>query len=217
MVNVHSAIETIAICGGRSQIAIMTDLNEMSSVLTFLKSRKSASAKAMTGPGPVNAQVQELLEIAVRVPDHGKLAPWRFVVIEGSARRNIGQGFAEIWAEQHPEHGADILAFQRGLFERAPLVIAVVSTAAQHEKIPIWEQQMSAAAVCYNLVLGAIAMGFAAQWQTDWVAYDEAAKAVMGVSAAEKIAGLIYIGQSTVPLEERPRPDISKLVTYRSA
>jgi nitroreductase len=191
----------------------MTELNDTSSVLAFLKSRKSASAKAMTGPGPASEQITEILEIAVRVPDHGKLAPWRFVLFEGDARAEVGVKFGEVWAKNNPNHGADSVAFQQGLFMRAPVVIAVVSTAAPHGKIPVWEQQMSAAAVCYNVVLAATAIGFAAQWQSDWVIYDVAAKAAMGVHDAEQVAGLIYIGQSSLPLEDRPRPDAQALLT----
>ena len=191
----------------------MTELNDTSSLLAFLKSRKSASAKAMTGPGPSASELQEILEIAVRVPDHGKLTPWRFILFEGEARAKVGEAFAGLWAAQNPTHGPEVLNFQRGLFMRAPVVLAVVSTAAVHAKIPIWEQQLSSAAVCYNIVLAATALGFAVQWQSDWVAYEEAAKSAMGVSAAEKIAGLLYIGQSSVELEDRPRPDAMALLT----
>jgi nitroreductase len=191
----------------------MTQLNDTSSVLAFLKSRKSASAKAMTGHGPSPSQLQEILDIAVRVPDHGKLAPWRFILFEGHARAEVGEKFSAIWAVQNSEHGSDMLAFQRGLFMRAPVVLAVVSTAAMHHKIPVWEQQLSSAAVCYNVVLAATAMGFAAQWQSDWVAYDSSAKAAMGISETEQVAGLVYIGQSLVPLEDRPRPNVAALLT----
>ena len=189
-------------------------LNDRSSLLNFLKSRKSASAKAMGGPGPSADQVAEMLALAVRVPDHGKLAPWRFVVFEGDARGKIGERFSVIWATENPSHGEEVLAFQRGLFERAPLVIAVVSSAADHGKIPRWEQQLSAGAVCFNLELAAQALGFDVQWQSDWVAYDVSARAAMGLSESENIAGLIYIGHSTVPLEERPRPDAKQLATW---
>jgi nitroreductase len=188
-------------------------LNDQSSLVSFLKSRKSASAKAMGGPGPTAAQLDEILHIAVRAPDHGKLNPWRFVIFEGTAREKVGQRFAARWAVLHPDHGQDSLNFQQGLFTRAPLVILVASTAAPHVKIPVWEQQMSAAAVCYNVVLAAQALGFDAQWQTDWVAYDAGAKQAMGVTEAENVAGVIYIGTSTVPLEDRPRPEVSALVT----
>ena len=188
--------------------------NDKSSLLTFLKTRKSASAKAMGGPGPDRAQLAEILEIAVRVPDHGKLNPWRFIVFEGDARSKMGVELAEVWAKAHPEHGPEILAFQRGFLERAPVVVAVVSTAALHGKIPVWEQQLSSAAVCFNMELAAQAMGFDVQWMTDWIAYDEAAKAAMGASSQEQVAGLVFIGTSTVPLEDRPRPDATALTTY---
>jgi nitroreductase len=191
----------------------MPNLNDQSSVLNFLKTRKSGSSKAMGNPGPDPSQVAEILEIAVRVPDHGKLAPWRFVLFEGSQRAEIGKAFAERWKALHPDHGEESLAFQRGLFQRAPVVIAVVSTAAPHTKIPEWEQLLSSAAVCYNMVLAATALGFDAQWQTDWVAYDAQAREAMGLKAPERIAGFVYIGTTTMPLEERPRPDPLALLT----
>ena len=167
----------------------------------------------MGEPGPDPAQIAEILEIAVRVPDHGKLAPWRFVLFEGGQRAEIGKAFAERWKALHPDHGEESLAFQRGLFQRAPVVIAVVSTAAPHTKIPEWEQLLSSAAVCYNMVLAATALGFDAQWQTDWVAYDAQAREAMGLKAPERIAGFVYIGTTTMPLEERPRPDPLALLT----
>jgi nitroreductase len=213
MVNSTIAIEGIAKPLRARQSAEMTQLNDHSSLLSFLKTRKSASAKAMGGPGPDAAQLQDILTIAVRVPDHGKLSPWRFVLFEGSARVEVGEIFSQRFASLHPDYPAENIAFQKQLFLRAPVVIAVVSTAAEHTKIPVWEQQMSAAAVCYNLVLAAQAQGFDAQWQSDWIAYDEGAKTIMGISATEKVAGIIYIGTSTVALEDRPRPDVEALLT----
>jgi nitroreductase len=213
LVNGIVAIGGIDICCEPGQWFAIMKLNDQSSLLSFLKTRKSASAKAVAGPGPSAAQLDEILGIAVRVPDHGKLNPWRFVVFEGVARGDVGKHFAARWAVLHPDHGKDSLDFQQGLFMRAPLVVVVVSTAAAHAKIPVWEQQMSSAAVCYNVVLAAQALGFDAQWQTDWVAYDAGAKQAMGISASENVAGVIYIGTSTVPLEDRPRPDVSALVT----
>ncbi len=192
------------------------ELNDKSSILAFLRSRKSASAKAMTGPGPKREELSEILEIAVRVPDHGKLAPWRFVVFEGQARAKVGEAFAAAWHKKHPDHGAEMLDFQRGLFMRAPLIVTVVSTAKSHAKIPVWEQQMSTGALCFNLELAAIAKGFDVQWQSDWIAYDEAAKSAMGVAPEENIAGIIYIGKSSAPLEDRPRPDAAAITTYWS-
>ncbi len=195
----------------------MNQLNDRSSLLAFLKSRKSASVKAMTGPGPSAAELDDMLALAVRVPDHGKLTPWRFISFSGDGRARIGAKFAERWRVLHPEHGPESSAFQSGLFLRAPLVVAVVSTAAEHVKIPLWEQQLSAAAVCFNLVLAAQAHGYDVQWQSDWVVYDDGARAAMGLVPAERIAGLIYIGTSAVPLEDRPRPDAAALHVRWSA
>lgn len=188
-------------------------LNDTSSVLALLKSRKSASAKAMTAPGPTAAQLSEILNLAVRVPDHGKLAPWRFILWEGDARGAFGEVMKARWHDLHPEHGPDSLAFVKGLFLRAPTVLAVVSAAAEHPKIPVWEQQLSAGAVCMNILLAATAMGIGCQWNTDWVAYDGEIARAMGLKPHEKIAGLIYFGTPSAPLEDRPRPDAASLLT----
>ncbi len=192
----------------------MTQLNDRTSLLAFLKSRKSASAKAMKDPGPQAAALNEMLVMATRVPDHGKLAPWRFIVFQGDARGQVGQEFAKRWAVLNPGHSGESLSFQAALFARAPTVVAVVSTAAPHAKIPVWEQTMSAGAVCFNLVLAAQALGFDAQWQTDWVAYDVVTKSAMGVEPRENVSGLIYIGTTATALEDRPRPEVADLVTH---
>jgi nitroreductase len=187
--------------------------NDTSSVLAFLKTRKSGSAKAIGAPGPSAAQLADILEVGVRVPDHGKLTPWRFILFEGEARERIGEMFATRWRALNPSHGEEMVAGQRGLFLRAPTVLVVVSRAAPHPKIPEWEQQQSAAAVCANVLMAATAMGFAAQWRTDWIAYDEAVTAAMGVKPPERITGVIYLGTATESLEERPRPDPMSLLT----
>jgi nitroreductase len=188
-------------------------LNDTSSVLAFLRTRKSGSAKAMGVPGPSAEQLAESLKIAVRVPDHGKLTPWRFVLFEGEARARIGEVFAARWKALNPTHGKELIAAQRGLFLRAPTVLVVVSRAASHPKIPEWEQQQSAAAVCASIILAASAMGFAAQWRTDWIAYDEVTTRAMGLVAPERVTGIIYLGTATEPFEERPRPDPMALLT----
>jgi nitroreductase len=188
-------------------------LNDTTSLLSFLKTRKSGSAKTMAAPGPDAAQLAEILEISVRVPDHGKLNPWRFILFERRAREEVGAKFGARWKTLHPEHGESTIKFVEAMFLRAPTVLVVVSTAAEHPKIPVWEQQMSAAAVCFNTVLAAQALGFDAQWQSDWMAYDPEAKALMGVKDGEQVAGIIYIGTGTAPLEDRPRPDPETLLT----
>lgn len=191
----------------------MTTLNDTSSVLSLLRSRKSASAKAMTEPGPTAEQLSEILSCAVRVPDHGKLAPWRFVVFEGRARADFGHRLRERWQALHPEHGEQTLGFVQGMLMRAPMVLAVVSTAAQHPKIPVWEQVLSVGAVCQTVLFAATALGVGCQWNTDWIAYDEAVAKIMGLQPHEKIAGFIYLGAASAPLEDRPRPDAVQLLT----
>lgn len=217
MVNGMHAIAGIALHGVLLPYGRMTQFNDTSSLLAFLKTRKSASAKAMAGPGPTDAELRGMLSLAVRVPDHGKLAPWRFIAFTGDGRSKIGERFAARWKALHPEHGEDILNFMRGFMLRAPVAVAVVSKAAAHPKIPVWEQQMSAAAVCFNLELAAQAHGFDATWLTDWVCYDAEAKAAMGVGADEQVAGLIFIGKTSAPLEDRPRPNVDELLSVWSA
>jgi nitroreductase len=187
--------------------------NDTSSVLSFLKSRKSGSAKTMGAPGPSAAQLAEILDIAVRVPDHGKLTPWRFILFEDEARGRFGEIAAERWRTLNPSHGEEMIAAQRGLMLRAPTVLVVVSRAAPHPKIPEWEQQQSAAMVCANVLMAAAAMGFSAQLRTDWIAYDEAITRAMGLVAPERVAGIVYLGTATEALEDRPRPDPMTLLT----
>ena len=117
------------------------------------------------------------------------------------------------WQALHPDHGAESLDLVRGLFLRAPVVLGVISTAAEHPKIPVWEQQLSAGAVCMNILIAATALGFGCQWNTDWVAYDREIAAAMGLAPHERVAGLIYLGQALLPLEDRPRPDAAALLT----
>ncbi len=191
----------------------MQHLNDTSSVLALLQSRKSASVKAMGAPGPTAAQLAEILRCAVRVPDHGKLTPWRFILWEGEARAAFGVALKGRWAELHPEHGAEALAFVGNLFLRAPTVLAVVSAAAAHPKIPLWEQQLSSGAVCQTILFAATALGVGCQWNTDWVAYDEGIAKVMGLASHEKVSGIIYLGTAMAPLEDRPRPDPMGLLT----
>ena len=191
----------------------MTRLNDTSSALSLLQTRKSASVKAMGEPGPTPEQLKTILEIAVRVPDHGKLAPWRLVLFEGEARRKFGELIKVRWQTLHPDHGEDSLAFQAGLFLRAPTVVVIVSKAGPHVKIPEWEQLLSAGAVTQNMLLAAAALGVGAQWNTDWIAYDAAIMKAMGLSETEKIVGVVYFGTPAVALEDRPRPDPESLIT----
>ena len=167
----------------------------------------------MGEPGPTPAQLTEILNAAVRVPDHGKLTPWRFILFEGEARAKFGDAMQARWRELHPEHGEEALNFQRGMFLRAPMVIAVISTAAPHPKIPEWEQALSAAAVCQTMLFAATALGVGCAWNTDWMAYDAGLAKIMGLASHERVTGFIYLGTPTAPLEDRPRPDPISLLT----
>jgi nitroreductase len=188
-------------------------LNDATTGLSLLSTRRSASVKAMSEPGPSPQQVNEILTIAVRVPDHGKLAPWRFILFEGDTRRKFGEELARRWDELHPATSEETLNYWRSYFLRAPAVIALVSRAAPHPKIPEWEQQLSAGAVGQNILLAASALGFGCQWNTDWCAYDEEIGKLMKLEPHERIAGFFYLGTAAAPLEDRPRPDASALLS----
>jgi nitroreductase len=185
----------------------------MNDTIALLKTRRSAPAAALNEPGPSKAEIDSLLEIASRVPDHGKLAPWRFIVFEAGARDRAGEIVGEVYAKEHPDADAARLAAEKKRFSLAPLVVAVVSRAAPHEKIPEWEQILSAGAVCMNLILAANALGFGSVWLTEWYAYDRAVLARLGLAESEKVAGFIHIGRAGTPREDRPRPLLSDIVT----
>jgi nitroreductase len=180
--------------------------------LDLLLSRRSGSAKAMGEPGPSREQLAAILKAGARAPDHGKLFPWRFIVFEGDGRERFGRMLGEILeAEGERERQIDE---ETKRFLRAPLVVGVISTARELIKIPLWEQELSAGAVCQNLLIAAHASGFVANWITEWYAYHPKVKERLGLKPGERIAGFIYIGTSAVELEERPRPDMDKIVSY---
>ena len=179
--------------------------------LDLLLSRRSGSAKAMTEPGPSKKQLADILTAGARAPDHGKLFPWRFLVIEGKGRARAGDILAEVM-EAEGERDKQVEE-ERGRFLRAPVVVAVISAAREQHKIPVWEQELSAGAVCQNLLIAATASGFVAQWVTEWYAYHPVVKERLGLKAGERIAGFVYIGTAKDELEERPRPDMDRIVT----
>lgn len=188
-------------------------LNDTRDTLRLLETRRSASAKAMQGPGPSAEQLEQLLRIAVRVPDHGKLTPWRFILFEGEARQRAGDVLARRWHELYPDHSEAMLIEQRGMLMRAPSVLCVVSATAEHPKIPIWEQELSAGAVCQNMLIAATAMGLGCQWITGWYAFDEKVLAGFGLKPGEKVAGFIYLGTPKELQGDRPRPEPDDLLT----
>lgn len=183
-------------------------------LIDYLSTRRSIPAFQMSEPGPSRGEVEEMLTLASRVPDHGKLAPWRFIVYRGEERRRISEELAKIAMGDKPGLSEEMVKVENTRLTRAPVVVAVVSKAAPHFKIPEWEQVMSAGAVCLNLVMAANAHGFASNWLTEWYAFDSRAYPVLGVNEGEKVAGFIHIGTPTVPPTERPRPELSEIVTW---
>jgi nitroreductase len=188
----------------------------MSDALHLLKTRRSVKPMELGGPAPTAAEMDTLLTVASRVPDHGKLAPWRFIVFEGDARLAAGERIAAAFSAGRPDATPGQIDFERKRLARAPLVIAVVSRAAPHVKIPEWEQLLSAGAAAMNLVTAAHAMGFAASWITEWYAYDRAVLDALGLAPHERIAGFVHIGHPAKPPEDRDRPKLADIVTrYR--
>jgi nitroreductase len=185
----------------------------MPDALDLLKTRRSVKPIELTGPAPGPAELETLLTIASRVPDHGKLTPWRFIVFEGNARAKAGELIAAIFKTANPQATEDQVAFERNRLARAPLVIAVVSRAAPHVKIPEWEQVLSAGAAAMNLVTAAHSLGYAASWLTEWYAYDRAVLDALGLAASEKIVGFVHIGRAAQPPEDRPRPPLGQIVS----
>jgi nitroreductase len=163
-------------------------------VVAFLAKRRSASAMSLAAPGPDDAQLADLLRIAARVPDHGKLAPWRFVILKGAAKAN---------------------AALRKL-TRPPVAVAVISRFIEGD-IPEWEQRQSASAVCHQMLLAAAALGWGANWITDWYSYDPRANAILGLAEGEQVAGYLYLGTATEQPQERVRPDVAVITTAWSA
>jgi nitroreductase len=178
-------------------------------VLTFLAHRRSVSAVALVEPAPSSEQIAEMIRLAARVPDHGKLAPWRFVILQGPAKAAFAGGLDALAQARGDSTAASKLA----KLKTPPLAIAVIS-APRVAKIPEWEQVLSAGAVCTTLTYVAMAMGYGANWITDWYAYDPEACALLGLAADEKVAGFILIGTPREPPLERERPDSTALTSH---
>lgn len=182
---------------------IATPVRPSAETLALMAARRSTSVMRMAEPGPNVAQLKEIARLAARVPDHGKLGPWRFVAMSGEARARAGDAVAQTMHGEEEQRRA----IERARFLRAPACLMVVSTAAAHAKIPEWEQQLSAGAVCFAALLAGHAMGFAGGWLTEWPAYAPAARAALGLAEHERIAGFLYFGTPTEAILERVRPD----------
>ena len=174
--------------------------------LDLLLSRRSGSAKRMKGLGPSDAQIRTLIQAATRVPDHGKLTPWRFLIFKNEARAAFGDVLVHALKQAEPGANDERIAQERGRFLRAPVVIGVISRIREGTPIPEWEQILSSGAACQTLCIAAHAMGFVANWITEWCAYSPAVHKALALESGERIAGFIYLGHPAEPLEDRPRP-----------
>jgi nitroreductase len=184
----------------------------MNDTIRLLKTRRSTPPGLMAEPGPGAEDLTTILTIASRVPDHGKLAPWRFILFEGAARERAGRIALDLKLADEPDLGEARRAEELGRFTRAPLVVCVVSRAAPHVKIPEWEQVLSAGAVCMNTIIAARALGYSATWLTEWPAYDARFRAAIGLADHERVAGFLHIGKGQA-MEDRPRPPLEAVVT----
>ncbi len=185
----------------------------MPDAIELLKTRRSVKPREMTGPGPSPAELETILTIGARVPDHGKLTPWRFIVFEGDARQRAGEVIAKVFTRKNPGAPAADIETERKRLTDAPLVIGIVSFTKPHPKVPAFEQELSAGASAMNMVTAATALGYGACWLTGWFSFDRDVLDGLGLKPDEKLAGFIHIGKPTRPSEDRPRPFLSEIVT----
>jgi len=185
----------------------------LSDAIELLKTRRSVKPRDMTGPGPSPAELDTILTIGARVPDHGKLAPWRFIVFEGDARFRAGEIIAGVFASKNPQATAAEIEVEKRRLTDAPLVIGIVNFTRPHPKVPAFEQELSAGASAMNIVTAASALGYGACWLTGWFVFDRDVLDGLGLKPEEKLIGLVHIGNVSKPSEDRPRPALSEIVT----
>jgi nitroreductase len=185
--------------------------NDTSTTLALLRTRRSGKPRDMVEPGPDAAQVRMIMEAAIRVPDHGKLAPWRFVIVSRDQRQRLADVLTGAYLAEKPGAGRLEIETMEQFAHQAPTLIVALSTPVADSKIPLWEQELSVGAACMNLLTAAHASGFVSSWLTGWPTYSDAVRDAFG-SPGERIAGFIFIGSPGRALEERPRPDYDKVV-----
>ena len=183
-------------------------------LIDYLTTRRSVTMPFLAEPGPNEDELREILTIGARVPDHGKLAPWRFVIFSGDRRKLAGEKLAEIVKSRNPDAEEIALELERNQFLPAPLTIGVISTAKPHVKIPEFEQLLSAGCAAFNIVHAANALGYGAHWVTRWFAYDAEAAQMLGAAPEERFVGFVHIGTPQTRLEDRDRPDVAEIVTH---
>jgi nitroreductase len=177
--------------------------------LALLAGRRSTSAALLQAPGPDAGEIDKLIRLSARVPDHGKLAPWRFVVLEGAAKARLVEALKPL-ADKEPNPEKAVAALAK---LSVPPVSVLVAAKPPSPRMPAWEQELSAGAVCMTMLIAAEAMGYGANWITDWYSYQPEARALMGLEEGERVAGFIHLGTPAEPPLERDRPDLNTLVS----
>jgi nitroreductase len=186
-------------------------LNDCTSLLSLLATRRSGRPRELVEPGPTARELRQILEIAMRTPDHGKLAPWKFIHIPRTGREAFAELLHDALREEGGEPRQGELDLAAKFAHQAPELIVALSTPQAGHKVPVWEQQLSCGAACMNLLTAAAALGYSAGWVTGWMAYSPRVLAAFG-TPGDRIAGFIFIGTPSVPLEERPRPVYDEVV-----
>lgn len=181
-------------------------------LLEFMRTRRSVPAKTMGGPGPSREEIRAMAQIAARVPDHGKLAPWRFVVYSAAARERLNRLVLERALALTPDLGEDLRQVETNRFNRSPVIVGLISAPREHPKVPIFEQELSCGASGLAWLIAANAHGYDAQWITEWIAFDLQLAPEFGCRPGERMAGFIHIGTRTVPKTDRDRPDIDSVL-----
>lgn len=187
--------------------------NDTATPLSLLATRRSGRPREMIAPGPDAAQLDAILAIAARTPDHGKINPWRFVIVPNSARGALATLITSAYLAERPDAARLEIDALEAFATQAPTLVVVLSSPNPERKIPIWEQELSVGAACMNLLHAAHAHGFVGGWLTGWAAYSEVVRDAFG-AAPERIAGFIFIGSPARDLEERPRPDPGSVVSF---
>jgi len=186
--------------------------NDLSSPLALLQTRRSGKPRDLIAPGPDDAQLRQILEVALRTPDHGKLAPWRFVIVPQDKREKLAALLEAAYRAEKPEAGRLEIEAMHQFAHQAPTLVVALSKPIASSKIPVWEQELSAGAAIMNLLHATHALGFAGGWLTGWPSFNDDVRDAFG-SADERLAGFVFIGTPSRALEERPRPDYNDIVS----
>lgn len=187
--------------------------NDRSTPLSLLATRRSGKPRDLVLPGPDLAQLEEMCAIAARTPDHGKLAPWRFVIVAAEQRTALASVITDAYRAERPEAKRIEIEALEQFATQAPALVVVLSAPRADSKIPLWEQELSAGAACMNLLHAVHAMGFAGGWLTGWPAFSDRVRDAFG-AAPERIAGFVFIGTPGKALDERPRPDLGAVISH---